>query len=192
MRNLALSLSLLCALLSVAAGGCATKIYQGPTSGRAAEAQQAVSMSLDHALARFDAKPFRGMSVALEVYALAERLEGESPEESYVRSLLTEKLLEAGAKVSKARADATVLLMATLRCAGVDIIRRDFPFIYHHTTFRGLASLRLTAMALEKESATRLLRSQRLAATSIFREAYILYVIGPITTRYTEEVPAAP
>lgn len=175
---------------ALALGGCATKIYQGPTSGRSAEAQQAAALSVEHALARYDVEPLRGRAVAVEVYGLTERLEGESPEEAYVRALLNEKLLLAGARVVGGRAEAEVLLVATLRTLGVDIIRRDVPLIYHHTTFRGLASLRLSALGLEGDVVTRTLAKQDVASESIFRETYIFYVIGPITTRAVEPVEA--
>lgn len=169
--------------------GCATKIYQGPTSGRGAESQQAVSRSLEKALEGFQADRLKGSKVVIEVYALTPRLDGDSAEERYLRGLLIERLLQAGATVVATREDANVLLAATLQTAGVDVIRRDVPFIYHHTTFRGVARLRLNALALQGRSVIRPLSQAKLGARSIYRETYIFYAIGPITTRYTEPLP---
>ncbi|MFC1705633.1 hypothetical protein ACFL59_02290 [Planctomycetota bacterium] len=165
--------------------GCATKIYQGPTSGRGAEAQQAVVMSAERALSRYDASRLRGKAVVIEVYGLAPRLEGESPEEGLIRSMLTERLLRGGAYVVGHREDADVVVLATLRTAGVDVIRRDFPMIYHHTTFRGLTSVRVSAMRLQRGDAVKVLDQKLFEAESIYREIYIFYVFGPITSRST-------
>jgi hypothetical protein len=167
-------------LAPVFLGACATKIYQGPTSGRGAEQQQAVTRSAERALDAFNAKPFRGQKVAVEVYGLTPRVEGESPEEAFLRSLLTERLLEAGASVADSREKADVLLNATLRTVGVDVIRRDFPAIYHHTSFRGVTSVRLSTVGLEGDRAVRTIGVQELEAESTYTEIYIFYIFGPI------------
>jgi hypothetical protein len=171
------------ALLLGASSACATKIYQGPTSGRAAEAQIAAAESADRAFAAFDARAFSGKRVVLQVYGLTERLDAPSPEEAYVRSLLSERLLAGGATLAPDAKDAQVLLAVTLRSLGVDVIRRDVPLIYNHHTFRGLTSAKVVAYRLEKQVATGILSSQQVEAEAIYREIYIFYAIGPITSR---------
>jgi hypothetical protein len=170
-------------LLSLAGPGCATKIYQGPTSGRAAEAQIAVATSVDRALTGFDTRPFSGRRVLIEVHGLTERLEGESPEEAYVRSALVEKLLHGGAQLASSIDDAQLLVSVTLQSAGVDIIRRDFPFIYNHHTFRALTSARIVAYNVTNKIASSIVSSNQVRAEAIYREIYIFYVIGPIQSR---------
>ncbi len=170
-------------LVLVLAVGCATKIYEGPTSGRAAEAQVAISLAADSALEAFDAEPYRAQAVAVEVYGLTEKLEGYSPEEGYLRSLVVRKLVQAGARVVEGRADADILLAISLDAAGVDVIRRDLPLIYHHTTFRGLVRGRAVAYSLRERAVTGIIAATGFSRESIYREIYIFYVFGPITTR---------
>lgn len=179
--------------LGIGAGtGCATKIYQGPTSGRAAEAQIATAASAEKAFESLDATPFAGKRVLLEVVGLTERMDGPSPEEAFVRALLVEKLLGAGAVLAAKAEDAEVLLAVALRSAGVDIIRRDVPLIYNHHTFRGLTSARVTAYLLSQKAAMKVLSAKTYEAESIFRETYIFYAIGPFQTRITEATSTAP
>jgi hypothetical protein len=182
------SLLIVAASLVALASGCATKIYQGPTSGRAAEAQIVIAASADRAFGPLDVKTLAGKRLLVEVYGLTERLDRDSPEEAYVRSLLVEKLLSSGAQLAATLEDADVLVAVTLRSAGVDVIRRDFPFIYNHHTFRGLTSARvvaynLTAGAGGAKVASKVLFSQKLEAEAIYREIYIFYVFGPIQQR---------
>ncbi len=163
--------------------GCATKIYQGPESGRAAEAQIAVATSADRAFAKFDAAPFKGKRVMVQVFGLTERLEGDSPEEAYIRGLLVEKLLRGGAQLAASIDDAEILFSVALRAAGVDVIRRDFPFIYNHHTFRGLTSARIAAYSVRNKVASTIVAQQQVEAQAIYREIYIFYVFGPIQSR---------
>jgi hypothetical protein len=169
--------------LAIGAEGCATKVFQGPTSGRGAEQQLAVAASAERAFAAFDARPFKGKRVAVEVYGLTEKLEGESPEEAFVRGLLVERLLRGGATVAPTRDDADVLLAAELRSAGVDVITRQFPAIYYHVTFEGVASAQITAYALRQRLATDIIASQRCEGEAVYREIYIFYLFGPIKQR---------
>ncbi len=174
---------LMLALLSLASAGCATKIYQGPTSGRAAEAQIAVATSADRAFRHFDSRLLSGKRVFVEVHGLTERLEGESPEEAYVRGILVQKIMEGGAQLAPKIDEAQVLLSVSLRSAGVDIIRRDFPFIYNHHTFRALTSARVVAYNLTNKVASSILVTEQLEAEAIYREIYIFYIFGPIQQR---------
>jgi hypothetical protein len=171
------------AALSVLFAGCATKIYQGPTSGRGAEQQLAVATSAERAFTAFDARPLRGKRVAVEVFGLTEKLEGDSPEEGFVRGLLVERLLREGASVAPTREGAEVLLAVSLRSAGVDVIRRDVPLIYNHTTFEGVTSAQVTAYALQQKVATSVISSALCEGDAIYREIYIFYAIGPIKQR---------
>jgi hypothetical protein len=175
-------------LVFAVATSCATKIYQGPTSGRGAESQQAVAMSAKRAFADFDVSALGGKRVVVEAYGLTERLEGESPEEAFCRLLLTEKLLENGVQVVGSRKDADVVLSATLEVVGVDIIRRDVPLLYHHTTFRGLTRARLAAYKISGDSILGTITKAEVAAESTYRESYVFYIFGPITSRSTEAV----
>ncbi len=68
-------------VLAPAPLGCATKIYQGPTSGRGAEQQLAVSGSAEGALKGLKVEPFAGKRVAVRVYGLTERGGATSAEE---------------------------------------------------------------------------------------------------------------
>lgn len=163
--------------------GCATKIYQGPTSGRGAEQQLAVATSAERAFTTLDLRPLKGKRVAVEVYGLTDKLEGESPEEAFVRGLLVERLLREGASVAGARDDAEVLLTVGLRAAGVDVVRRDVPFIYNHTTFEGVTSAQVTAYTLRQKLATGIVSSALCEGGAIYREIYIFYFIGPIKQR---------
>ncbi len=186
-------------LAALVATGCATKIYQGPTSGRGAEQQLAVAASADAAFADLDAKPFAAKRVAIEVYGLTEKLEGLSPEEGFVRNLLIEKLAEAGATVVERRADAELLLTVGLEAAGVDVIRRDLPLIYHHTTFRGLVRARLVTYRLGEQGigggSGAIVSVREVERQAIYREIYIFYLIGPIKSTSVsgpEEEAASP
>jgi len=172
------------ALLAALAGaGCATKIYQGPTSGRGAEQQLAVATSAERAFAGFDAVPFQKKRVLVEVYGLTDKLEGESPEEAFVRGLLVERLLKSGASVVARREDAEILLAVALRSAGVDVIRRDAPVFYHHTTFHGVTSARVTAYVLRNSLASQIFATQDLQGEAVYREIFIFYIFGPIEDR---------
>ena len=172
------------ALLLLAGAGCATKIYQGPTSGRAAEAQIAVATSADRAFEPLDVKALAGKRVLIQVFGLTDRLEGESPEEAYVHGILNERVLRGGGMLSSSLDDAQVLLTCSLRASGVDIIRRDFPLFYNHHTFRGLTSASVVAYTLTNKVATGLIGpAQQLRAEAIYREIYIFYVFGPIQSR---------
>jgi hypothetical protein len=182
MRKVSLSSALL-VLLLIAGPACATKIYQGPTSGRAAEAQIAVATSADRAFDTLETKVLAGKRVLVQIFGLTERLEGESPEEAYVRGILVEKLLRGGAQLATSVDDAQVLLTVSLRAAGVDVIRRDVPLIYNHHTFRGLTSARVVAYNLSNRLASTILHTQQVEAEAVYREIYIFYIIGPIQSR---------
>jgi hypothetical protein len=174
-------------LAATAAAGCATKIYQGPTSGRAAEAQIAAATSADRAFQKLELKALAGKKVHLEVVGLTERLERDSPEEAYVRGILVEQMLRERVPLATSIDDAEVLLVVTLRAAGVDVIRRDVPFIYGHHTFRGLTSARVVAYRLTRAKegavASSIVLAQQVEGQSIYREGYVLYIFGPIQTR---------
>jgi hypothetical protein len=176
-------------LALLASAGCASKIYIGPTSGRGAEQQLAVSTSAHRAFRGFDVEPLRGRAVAVEVYGLADKLEGLSPEEGFVRSLLVRRLVESGARVVEARSEADTLVSVSLDAAGVDVIRRDFPPIYHHTTFRGLTRGRLVVYTLREGSVVASTSASPFSGEAIFRESYIFYVFGPIDTGDSDEAP---
>jgi hypothetical protein len=162
------------------AAGCATKVYIGPTSGRGAEPQLAISLSAERAFAALDVAPYRGKRVAVEVYGLTERLERDSPEEAFVRGLLVERLLRGGAMVAASRDDADMLMAVTLRSAGVDVVRRDFPPVYHHTTFEGVTSAQVIGYVLRGKAATAIASIARCEGTAIYREIYLFYIVGPI------------
>jgi hypothetical protein len=163
--------------------GCVTKIYQGPTSGRAAEAQLTVAKSADRAFEKVELKALAGKRVLVQVYGLTERFETESPEEAFVRGLLVQKLLEQGAKLAPSLDDADVLLAVTLRAAGVDIHRRDVPFIYNHHVFEAETSARLVAYTLANKVASGIVFSTECDGTALYRERYIFYFIGPLQSR---------
>src|SRR5262245_66251776 len=95
--RVALAVPLLFAAL--AGAGCATKIYQGPTSGRAAEAQIAVATSADRAFEQLNVKPLAGKKVVIEFYGLTERIERDSPEEAYEIGVLLEKIINGRKRI---------------------------------------------------------------------------------------------
>jgi acetylglutamate synthase len=178
----AFTLALVVALAGLGAG-CATKIYQGPTSGRAAEAQIAVATSADRAFEHLELRAAAGKKVLVQVFGLTDRTEGESPEEAYVHGILNEKLLREGAQLASGLDDAQVLLTCSLRSAGVDVTRRDVPLIYNHHTFRALTSARVVAYSLQNKIANAILFAQPVEAQAIYRETYIFYIFGPIQGR---------
>ena len=182
-------LRLAAALVLLLGAGCATKIYQGPTTGRAADAQIAISASTERALLKLDVSKLKGRRVKIEVYALTERLERDSPEEAYVRSILVEKLLTGGAQLAEKLEDAETLLAVTLRAAGVDIIRRDLFIFYNHHTFRALTSARIVAYDVSNGVSTRIAHQQQVSAGAVYRETYWLSFIGPFFTRYSTDKP---
>lgn len=173
----------LLAWVSLAGSGCVTKIYQGPTTGRAGEPQIALAKSADRALEQFDAKVVAGKRVLIQVFGLTERLEGESPEEAYIHALLNEQVLRAGGQLAGEVKDAQVLLTCALRSAGVDVARRDVPLIYVHHQFRAVTSARILAATLQDRIATTVLHQQSVVGEATYTERYILYIFGPIQSR---------
>jgi hypothetical protein len=176
-------------LLLALGSGCATKIYQGPTSGRAADAQTAIAVSSERAFNKLDVSKLKGRRVLVQVYGLTERFERDSPEEAYVRSLLVEKLLTAGAQLTDDVEKAQAILAVTLRAAGVDVIRREVFLIYVHHTFRALTSARVAAYDVTDKVATRVAFQQEVAGGAIYREKYWLSFIGPFYDREAYDNP---
>jgi hypothetical protein len=172
--------ALVAASAAILASGCATKIYQGPTSGRGAEQQLAVSASAEEAFATFKVEPYAGKRVAIRVYGLTERGGGASAEEDYVKNLLTEKLFRKGVAVVEDLKAAELLLAVSLNAAGADVIRRDVPFVYHHTTFRGLVEAKVVAYELKDRTLASIVDTQLVGHSVTYREVYIFYMIGPI------------
>jgi len=168
-------------LALVVVSGCATKVYQGPTSGRGAEQQLAVSAAALSAVEQMTLNDLKGKKVHLRVTSLTPRGGGtESPEERFIKNLLTEELVQIGAKLTTVPEKADRVLSILLRAMGVDIIRRDLPPIYHHTTFRGLVDARYVVYEMSNGLTKRILHRGWARAEANYTEMYIFYIIGPI------------
>lgn len=171
------------AVAAVLASGCAWKIYQGPETGQSAEAMRVVAAAIDGVLAQIDLGPCRGEQVYVDVQALAPALaDRPSTGTGYVRAQLVERLVGEGCGLVDDPSQATVMLSVMVRAAGVDVIRRDFPPLYHHTTFRGLADARVVVYRMEDGRLREVLRSLWAEQETYYREIYLFYIIGPITS----------
>ncbi|MDH7498948.1 MAG: hypothetical protein QHH30_01000 [candidate division NC10 bacterium] len=167
---LLLSLFLCCA--------CATKRYEGPFSGRSADSQLATSAALDKVISSTSLSALAGKRVSIEAFSLTERIGDQgSPEELLLRAWFSEKLRREGAQVVERPEEAEVFLSIMARAIGVDVVRRDFPFIIYIESTRGRVNLHLVAF----DTGGQILFTQDRQEKVTFREIYLIYLIGPFT-----------
>lgn len=114
-------------LLVLLMQGCATKRYVGPTSGRSADLQRAVSASLDNIVRGFSFAPYAGRSCFLEVVSLAENSGGTSPENESIGALFAERLAMDGVRTVPDPGKADLHMIVRARTVGVNVVRRDLP-----------------------------------------------------------------
>jgi len=154
--------------------GCATKVYVGPGTGVSAESQTVLSRSLSDVIGRLDFSRFKEKRVKVELFGMGGTLGGR-PTQTLIFSLLIEKLLKDGVLLEDDHS-ADVLLAVSVKVAGVDVVRRDFPPFYHHTSFRGCVSLHTVAYDTDTY---KILDTQDVTAEYRYREHYWFYIIGP-------------
>jgi len=175
---LLLLLALTIGSLSLFANGCATKRYEGPFTGRSADSQLATSLALDKVIASTSLATLAGKRVYVQAFSLTERTGGEkSPEEIFLTAWFSERLRRDGAQVMERKEDADILLSVLARAIGVDVVRRDFPFIVYIESTRGRVDLHL--VAFDRDG--RVLFTQDRNDRVNFREIYLFYLIGPLT-----------
>ena len=159
--------------------GCATKRYEGPGSGRSADSQLATSYALDKVISSTSLTALAGKRVYIQAFSLTLRMgEGDSPEEALLRAWYSEKLRKDGAQVVEEKGQAEIILSVAARAMGVDVVRRDFPFIVYIESTRGRVDLHLVAYDAQGQ----ILFSEDKREKVIFRDYYLFYLIGPITT----------
>ena len=164
------------AFVLVLAAGCATRRYVGPTTGRSADMQIAVSMALDNVLSSVSFDKFAGEKCFLEVFSLAETFGGESPENAVIRGAFAERLARDGVLLVTDPATAEIRLSVRARVIGVNIIRRDFPPLYYRETTTAVVDLHMVVYS----GPDRKLRDQLDARRRLhLAQSYILYIIGP-------------
>jgi hypothetical protein len=169
--------ALLIGLIFFLTAACATKRYWGPSMGRSADSQFTPVDALEKALKSVSFEQFRGKKVWIDVYSLTERTGEESPEERFLRSWLSEKMIAQGVKVAPTHGQYEILLDVKARVFGVHQTRRDFiPLVYAEST-HGIVDLHLTFY--ERESG-KILHTEDLKGEARYLEYYILYMIGPI------------
>jgi hypothetical protein len=173
---LLLALSLLLPLLL--SSGCATKRYEGPFSGRSADSQLATSTALDKVISSTSLTDLAGKRVYVQAFSLTERGgEERSPEELFLAAWFAERLRRDGAQVVERKEEAEILLCILAKAIGVDVVRRDFPFVVYIESTRGRVDLHLVAFDQEG----RILFTQDRKEKVTFREVYLFYLIGPLT-----------
>jgi len=155
---------------------CATKRYEGPFSGRSADSQLATSAALDKVISSTSLTALEGRRVWIQAFSLTERVGDQaSPEESLLLAWFSEKLRREGAQVVERREDAEAHLSILARAIGVDVVRRDFPFLIYVESTRGRVDLHLVAF----DPNGQILFTQDRQEKVTFREVYLFYLIGP-------------
>jgi hypothetical protein len=163
-------------------GGCASKVYVGPSSGRGAENQMLISRAADQAFKKTDFTKFADKKIFLQVFGLAAKAAAQSPEESFISNHLLEQLSRAGARVVPKMENADLHLTVSLRIAGVDIVARDFYYTYHHTSIRGVVEAH---MAWYDVKTGKLVDTEDALGVIFYRERYWLYIFGPYRKIWT-------
>jgi hypothetical protein len=120
-----------------------------------------------------------GKRVYIQAFSLTEHCNGEgSPEEILLRTWFSEKLRQQGAQVVDRKEEADAILSIMARAMGVDVVRRDFPFLVYIESYRGRVDLHLVAFDPEG----RILFTQDRQEKAVIRETYLFYIIGPLTS----------
>jgi len=169
-----------CLLLLFLAQGCATKRYVGPTSGRSADLQRAISAALDNIVRGFSFSPHAGRSCLVEVVSLAENFGGTSPENELIGALFSEQLARDGIRTMPDSSKADLHMIVRVRTVGVNVVRRDLPFLFYRESTRAVVDLRITLLSvpdgkiLEQRDATR---------NYVLAQTYWLYIIGPFESK---------
>ncbi|TET33783.1 MAG: hypothetical protein E3J72_15925 [Planctomycetota bacterium] len=174
---------ILCVLVcSLLFGGCASKKYVGPSSGRGAENQMLISRAVDQAFKKTDFTKFADKKIYLQVCGLAAKAAAQSPEESFISNHLLEKLSRAGARVVPRMEDADLHLTVALRIAGVDIVARDFYYTYHHTSIRGVVEAHMVGYDARTG---KIVYTEDALGVILYRERYWFYIFGPYRKIWT-------
>lgn len=173
-----ISLLFLILLAAFLLSACATKRYEGPVSGRSADSQLATSYALDKVISSTSLTALAAKRVYIQAFSLTERAgEERSPEELLLLAWFSEKLRRDGAQVVERKEEAEIVLSIMAKAIGVDVVRRDFPFIIYVESTRGRVDLHLVAF----DPHGQILFTQDRKEKVTFRELYLFYLIGPIT-----------
>lgn len=169
--------------LALLAAGCATNRYVGPTSGRSSLVQESTAAAVEKALEKITWDDLRGKTVTVRAASLTERFGGRSPEEVFLEEAILEKAVAAGAKRAEEGAAPDVEIHALARAIGVTRTRRDFILLYYAESVDGVADLRVSAYR-RNGTGTSLLWSRDVSGEAYRRKAYVLYMFGPMHTRW--------
>jgi len=165
-------------LITFLFSACATKRYEGPVSGRSADSQLATTYALDKVISATSLAALAGKRVYIEAFSLTERAgEERSAEELLLLAWFSEKLRKDGAQVVDRKEEAEVVLSIMAKAIGVDVVRRDLPFVIYVESTRGRVDLHLVAFDPQGQ----ILFTQDRQEKVTFREVYLFYLIGPIT-----------
>ena len=115
----------------------------------------------------------------MEVYSLTDRVGDKSAEEEFLLSWMNEKLVSQGAIVAPSKDQSEILVEVRARVFGVEQTRRDFIPLYYGEVTKGMVDLHLTSYERATE---KIIRTEDLKGETIYREYYILYMIGPFTS----------
>jgi len=161
--------------------GCASKIYVGPTTGISAEGQVVLQRALEDVIDGLELDKFKKKRVRVELYGGPGVL-GVAARRTLIYSLIANRLLKEGARLEDDHG-ADCILSVSVLAYGVDVVRRDLPPFYHHTSFRGTAALRAVAYV---PATFQILSTVQAGSTWVWRERYWFYVLGPYQSLWKE------
>lgn len=167
---------LLAGMVALLATGCATRRYVGPTTGRSADMQKAISLALDNVVDGLSFERYAGKRCHLEVVSLAESFGRESPENEVLRAAFAHRLARGGVTVTQDPAGADMRLSVRARVVGVNVIRRDFPLLYYRETVSAVVDFHATAYSLPDG---KILEQRDDRRRLHLANSYWFYIIGP-------------
>ncbi len=156
--------------------GCATKRYVGPTSGRSADMQRGITYSLDNIIRGFSFSSYAGKACFLEVVSLAENFGGVSPENEMIGALFAEQFARDGVRRVAESGKADLHMIVRARTIGVNVIRRDLPFLIYRETTRAVVDLRMTLISVPDG---KIIEQEDSARAYFLAQTYWLYIFGP-------------
>ena len=167
---------LLAGMVALLATGCATRRYVGPTTGRSADMQKAISLALDNVVDGLSFERYAGKRCQLEVVSLAEGFGRESPENEVLRAAFAHRLARGGVTVTQDPAGADMRLSVRARVVGVNVIRRDLPLLYYRETVSAVVDFHATAYSLPDG---KILEQRDDRRRLHLANSYWFYIIGP-------------
>lgn len=149
----------------------------GPTTGRSADMQKAISLAVEDAVRPLSFAKYSGKKCFVEVVSLAESRVGDSPENAVARGIVTEKLLRDGVQPVPVPSEAELRLSIRARVLGVNTVRRDFPPLYYRETTTGVCDLHGTLYSMP---GWQIADQWDAKGTVHIAQSYWIYMVGPI------------